>query len=84
MQGSNGLDYPARMPKPDPLELLANNIRDAAKKHGGLKKLQKRTNLSTGTFYALIGDKPRVPTLPTLRKLSKAEVQIPEELLAVG
>jgi len=69
---------------PRPESQLAANIRAAAgRKKGALERLRKKSGLSSGTFYGILGGytAQQNPSTPTLQKLAAAGVRIPAALI---
>ena len=63
---------------------LATSIRAAAgRKKGALERLRKKSGLSSGTFYGILGgyEAQQRPSTPTLQKLAGAGVKIPASLI---
>lgn len=58
------------------MDTLANRIRAAAKKAGGIEKLRIQAKLSGGAFYGLLrGEAPK--TMKVIGKLEAVGIKIP-------
>lgn len=64
-------------------ELAANIRAVAGTKRGALEKLRRKSGLSSGTFYGILGGykAQQRPSTPTLQKLASAGVKIPAALI---